>query len=59
VEEILQTYDLLHVGLAKSSPTQARASINVWLREDQCAPLLSEAEALLFAQVSPEDSVLG
>jgi hypothetical protein len=51
-------YDLLHVGLAKSSLTKAKASVNLWLREDQCALLLSESEALLFAQVSPDDSVL-
>jgi hypothetical protein len=50
VEEILKTYDLLGVGLAQSSLTHAKASINLWLRDDRCAPLLTEAEALLLAQ---------
>jgi len=57
VEEILQTYDLLDVGLAKSSLARAKESINQWLREDQCASLLTESEALLLEQVSPDDSV--
>jgi hypothetical protein len=51
-------YDLIHVGLAKSSLDHAKVSINLWLREDQCAPLLSESEALLLAQVSLDDSVV-
>ncbi len=55
VEEILETYDLLNVGLAKSSLARAKESINVWLREDQCAPLLTESEALMLAQVPAED----
>jgi hypothetical protein len=58
VEEILQMYDLLHVGLAKSSFALAKVSVNQWLREDQCAPLLSESEALLLARVSSDDSVV-
>jgi hypothetical protein len=58
VEEILEGYDLLHVGLAKSSLVEAKASIDLWLREDQCAPLLSESEALLLAQASPDNPVV-
>jgi hypothetical protein len=58
VEEILEMYNLHHVGLAKSSLAQAKASIDLWLREDQCARLLSESEALLLVEVSPDDSVV-
>jgi hypothetical protein len=58
VEEILQTYDLLDVGLAKSSLVQSKAAIDLWLRGDQCAPLLSQSEALMLSQVPPDDSVV-
>jgi hypothetical protein len=54
VEEILQTYNLLDVGLARSSLARAKASIDLWLREDRCAPLLTETEAFLLTQ-APED----
>lgn len=53
VEEILVKYGLLEVGLARSSLTMAKEKISLWLREDLCAPRLTEAEALLLAQVTP------
>ena len=52
VEEILVKYDLLNVGLAKLSLARAKESTNLWLREDLCAQLLTESEALLLAQVT-------
>jgi len=57
VEEILQTYNLLDIGLARSSLAEAKASIDVWVRNYQCAPLLTEAEAFLLAQNPPDPSV--
>lgn len=52
VEEILVKYDLLTVGLAESSLVKAKDATILWLREDFCAPLLTEGEALLLAQVA-------
>ncbi len=57
VEEILETYDLLNVGLAKSSLDRAKDSIARWLRDDACAPRLTEAEMLLLAQANSDDRV--
>jgi len=56
VEEILIKYDLLEVGLAKLSLARAKESTILWLREDPCAPLLTESESLLLAQVARSDS---
>jgi len=55
VEELLETYNLLDVGLAGSSLARANESITLWLGEDQCAPLLTESEALLLAEVAPNE----
>ena len=52
VGQILSKYDLLEVGLANSSMAQAHELITVWLREDPCAPLLDESEALLLKQAA-------
>jgi hypothetical protein len=56
VGEILKKYDLLDVGLAKLSLVQACESIELWLAGDKCAPLFSESEALMFAQLPREPS---
>ncbi|MGP0070322.1 MAG: hypothetical protein ACLPWF_00110 [Bryobacteraceae bacterium] len=56
VEEILHIYNLLDVGLAQSSLSSAKASVDLWLREDKCAPLLTEAEVLLLKQTSQANS---
>ena len=50
VGQILSKYDLLKGGLASSSQERAFESITLWLREDFCAPLLDESEALLLKQ---------
>jgi len=52
IGQILSKYDLLEVGLANSSLARAYESITVWLREDYCAPLLNESEALLLKQAA-------
>ena len=52
VEEILIRYDLLEVGLAKSSLARATEVTCLWLRDDPCAPLLDESEALLLKQAA-------
>jgi hypothetical protein len=49
---LLEKYDLLTVGLAESSLIRAKGATILWLREDYCAPLLTEGEALLLAQVA-------
>ena len=51
VEKILDVYDLLHVGLTAAALSRAKQSIAQWGLEDHCAPLLSESEALLLAQL--------
>src|SRR5256885_1754499 len=55
VEEILQLYDLMNVGLAKSSLDKAKEAVIVWLRDDPCARRLREAEVAFLAQVSSKD----
>lgn len=57
VEEILQVYDLMNVGLANSSLDRAKEAVAAWLRDDACAARLTEAEAAFLAQVSPKDEV--
>jgi hypothetical protein len=57
VEEILQLYDLMDVGLAKSSLDKAKEAVVVWLRDDPCAQRLTEAEVAFLAQVSSKDEV--
>jgi hypothetical protein len=37
-------YDLMNVGLAKSSLDKAKEAVVVWLRDDPCAQRLTEAE---------------
>jgi len=58
VEEILHVYDLMEVGLAKSSLARAKEAVVGWLRDDACAHRLTEAEALLLAEIPPEDEVV-
>jgi hypothetical protein len=55
VEEILQARDLMNVGLAKSSLQKASEAIDIWLRNDSCAPRLTEAQVAFLAQVSAGD----
>lgn len=57
VEEILVKYELLDVGLAKLSLDRAKEATILWLQEDRCAPLLTESEVMLLAQVAQGDSV--
>ena len=57
VEEILQLYDLMNVGLAKSSLDKAKEAVVVWLRDDPCARRLTGAEVAFLAQVSSKDEV--
>ena len=52
VEEILTVYDLTEVGIAQSSLADAKQSISRWLRDDLCAPRLTDAEAVLMSQAS-------
>jgi hypothetical protein len=58
VEEILHVYDLMEVGLAKSSLARAKEAMVCWLRDDGCAPRLAEGEAL-FLSDSPRDDEVG
>ena len=57
IEDILQLYDLMGVGLAKSSVDKAKEAVVDWLRDDPCAQRLTEAEVAFLAQVSPKDEV--
>jgi hypothetical protein len=57
VEEILQLYDLMNVGLAKASLDKAQEAVVVWLRDDPCAQRLTEAEVAFLGQVSLKDEV--
>ena len=57
VEEILNEYALMKVGLAKSSLESARTAIDAWLRDDPCAARLTETEVELLAQISPTGAV--
>ncbi len=45
-------YDLTEVGIAQSSLADAKQSISRWLRDDPCAPRLTDAETLLMSQAS-------
>ncbi len=52
VEAILKEYDLLSVGLAKSSLEKATHAITIWMRKDFCAKRLSESEVVLLASAT-------
>lgn len=56
VEEILQTYDLMEVGLAASSLDKAKVLIKDWLLNDPCASRLTEAESSVLLQTTSGDS---
>jgi hypothetical protein len=57
LEDILHAYDLMHVGLARSSLDKAKLAVMSWLRDDPCAARLNEAEVEFLAQVSSKNEV--
>jgi hypothetical protein len=57
-EEILVQYDLMSVGIAKSSLDSAKAAIATWMHDDASAPRLTEAEVAFLAQASKEPGIV-
>jgi hypothetical protein len=53
VEEILEKYDLLTVGLAESSLVKAKEAPIIWLLQDYCAALLTEGDAMRIGTRCP------
>jgi hypothetical protein len=57
VEQILPSYELQDVGLAKSSLESAKKAVASWLTADACAQRLTETEVAFLSQASGKNEV--